>query len=87
MESFGLDRSLAVQPEATLPTMFLGVLMRRQLRAFRLREEKQLSISENSVNIEENQFDFPGAGLGVGHGRIVTKSVVGSRSSVVGLSI
>jgi hypothetical protein len=54
------------------------VLLRRQLCAFRFGEEEQLPIGENSINVKENQFDFLGAGLGVGHGAIVAKRLQGS---------
>jgi hypothetical protein len=40
----------------------------------RSRKKEKFAIGQNAIHVEQDEFDFLGAGLRVRHGRIVTKA-------------
>jgi hypothetical protein len=75
MKSFGFHHRGTGQPKAALTAVFGSMCVRAEFRTGRLREEKQLPVSENPIYIEQKQFDFAGASAGVSHAGIVAKAV------------
>jgi len=71
MEALGLDERLAVEAESTLAAMLSGLFEDALLRACRGGEDEKLAVGENAVDVEEEESDFTGAGLGreFGHRR------------------
>jgi hypothetical protein len=64
VEALGFDNALAVQSESALATMLGGMFLCGLLRSGRCGKEKQLAVSEDTIYVEEQQFDFLGPRLG-----------------------
>ena len=68
MEAFGLDEGLALESESSLATVLRGLIFfclseRTLLRAGWGREDEELAVGEDSVNVEEQEPDLAGAHL------------------------
>jgi hypothetical protein len=69
VEAFGFDHGLAVEAKSALATvpdgLFFFFLIKDALfGAGRGREDEELAVGENTVNVKEKEFDFAGAGVG-----------------------
>jgi hypothetical protein len=63
VEAFGFDQGLAVEAESTFAAVLCGVLENTVLGTGGGGEDEELSVREDAVNVEEQQFDFASAGL------------------------
>jgi hypothetical protein len=69
MEAFCFDHALAVEAEASLATvsggLFFFFLIKDALfGSWRGREDEELAVGEDAVNVKEKEFDFAGARVG-----------------------
>lgn len=69
VETFGFDQGLALESESALAGGLRGLglcslIEDDWLRSGRGGEDEELAVSEDSVDVEEEEFDFASAGLG-----------------------
>jgi len=71
VEAFGFDEGLALESESALAAMLSGLFEYALWRPCRGGEDEKLAVGENAVDVEEEESDFTGAGLGreFGHRR------------------
>jgi len=63
VKAFGLDQRLAVKAESSFATVVCGLLEHALLSSCRSREDEELAVGEDTVDVEEKEFDFAGSGL------------------------
>ena len=68
MKAFGLDQGLAVEAKPALAAAFGGFVFRSLVehalpRPRRRGKDEEFAVGENSVDVEEKEFYFAGAGL------------------------
>ena len=68
VEAFGFDQGLALKAESGLSGVLGGSLLRALVEGGLLRsggggEDEELAVGEHAVDVEEEKFDFAGAGL------------------------
>src|SRR5689334_5773657 len=63
VEAFGLYQRTGMQSEAALSSMLRGVLLSAEFYSRRCGKDIELAVGEDSVNVEQKKFDFPGARL------------------------
>jgi len=64
MEALGFNQVLAHQGETALPTKLGGMLLSRLQDSDGCGKDVQLAVGEDTVYVEEKQFDFLGASRG-----------------------
>src|SRR5579862_4447491 len=90
MKPFSLDKTLTDEPEASLPSVFGSMVLGRLLDSGGSGKDVELAVGQHTVDIEEEQFDFPGARFGresLGHRRILALARPKTVESYVGRNI
>src|SRR5947209_14904411 len=67
VETLGFDEAFAVQPETALSGMLCRLLVNALLGSRRSGKEEELAVSQNTINIKQQEFDFFCARLAVWH--------------------
>jgi len=63
VEAFGFDQGLALEAESALAAMFGGLFENTLLRSGGSGEDEEFAVGQDAVDVEEEKFDFAGAGL------------------------
>ncbi|SPF42348.1 hypothetical protein SBA1_440046 [Candidatus Sulfotelmatobacter kueseliae] len=68
MEAFGFNHALAMKAKSALAAVpgglfFFSLIKNALFGSWRGREDEELAVGEDAINVEKKKFDFAGAGV------------------------